>query len=151
MLALEDTKGAKAPALVPVARDRGLPLSYAQERQWFLWQLDPDSAAYHVPSVLRLKGPLDQTALQHSFDRLVARHESLRTLVRQENHGTVQVVGEPAPVAITRSDVLEADLQATVEAKIARTFNLEHEPLLRVDLLRLAADDHVLVLSLIHI
>jgi len=151
LLALEDTKGAKAPALVPVARDRGLPLSYAQERQWFLWQLDPDSAAYHVPSVLRLKGPLDQTALQHSFDRLVARHESLRTLVRQENHGTVQVVGEPAPVAITRSDVLEADLQATVEAKIARTFNLEHEPLLRVDLLRLAADDHVLVLVQHHI
>jgi len=151
LLALEDTKGAKAPALVPVARDRGLPLSYAQERQWFLWQLDPDSAAYHVPSVLRLKGPLDQTALQHSFDRLVARHESLRTLVRQENHGTVQVVGEPAPVAITRSDVLEVDLQATVEAKIARTFNLEQEPLLRVDLLRLAADDHVLVLVQHHI
>ncbi|WP_258191652.1 non-ribosomal peptide synthase/polyketide synthase, partial [Pseudomonas fluorescens] len=151
LLALEDTKGAKAPALVPAVRDRGLPLSYAQERQWFLWQLDPDSAAYHVPSVLRLKGPLDQTALQHSFDRLVARHESLRTLVRQEKHATVQVVGEPAPVAITRSDVLEADLQPTVEAKIARTFNLEQGPLLRVDLLRLAADDHVLVLVQHHI
>ncbi|KMT52100.1 peptide synthase, partial [Pseudomonas fildesensis] len=151
LLALQASEGAKAPALVPVARDRGLPLSYAQERQWFLWQLDPDSAAYHVPSALRLKGPLDQVALQHSFDRLVARHESLRTLLRQENHGTVQIVAEPAPVAINHSDVLEADLQATVEAKIALTFDLEQGPLLRVDLLRIAEDDHVLVLVQHHI
>ena len=151
LLALDTSERAQAPALVPVARDCGLPLSYAQERQWFLWQLDPDSAAYHVPSALRLKGPLDEAALQHSFDRLVARHESLRTLLRQENHGTVQIVGEPAPVAIIRSDVLEADLQAAVEAKIARTFNLERGPLLRVDLLHIAEDDHVLVLVQHHI
>jgi amino acid adenylation domain-containing protein/non-ribosomal peptide synthase protein (TIGR01720 family) len=151
LLALEASEGAKAPALVPVARDRGLPLSYAQERQWFLWQLDPGSAAYHVPSALRLKGPLDQAALQQSFDRLVARHESLRTLLRQENHGAVQIVAEPAPVAITRSDVLEADLQATVEAKIALTFNLEQGPLLRVELLRITDEDHVLVLVQHHI
>nr|WP_098479745.1 non-ribosomal peptide synthetase [Pseudomonas poae] len=151
LLALEASEGAKAPALVPVARDHGLPLSYAQERQWFLWQLDPGSAAYHVPSALRLKGPLDQAALQQSFDRLVARHESLRTLLRQENHGAVQIVAEPAPVTITRSDVLEADLQATVEAKIALTFNLEQGPLLRVELLRIADEDHVLVLVQHHI
>ncbi|NJJ57029.1 non-ribosomal peptide synthase/polyketide synthase [Pseudomonas grimontii] len=151
LLALEASEGVKAPALVPVARDRGLPLSYAQERQWFLWQLDPGSAAYHVPSALRLKGRLDQAALQQSFDRLVARHESLRTLLRQENHGAVQIVAEPAPVAITRSDVLEADLQATVEAKIALTFNLEQGPLLRVELLRIADEDHVLVLVQHHI
>ncbi|WP_308583944.1 non-ribosomal peptide synthase/polyketide synthase [uncultured Pseudomonas sp.] len=151
LLALEGAGGVSAPVLVPVARDRQLPLSYAQERQWFLWQLDPESAAYHVPSALRLKGRLDLAALQRSFDCLVARHESLRTVLRQDSAGAVQVVGEPAPVAITHGAVLATDLQARVEASIARTFDLEQGPLLRVDLLRIAEDDHVLVLVQHHI
>ncbi len=68
-----------APAMLKADRTQPLPLSYAQERQWFLWQLDPHSAAYHIPSALRLKGTLDLAALQRSFDTLLARHESLRT------------------------------------------------------------------------
>jgi len=73
-----------APAILPVSRQQPLALSYAQERQWFLWQLDPQSAAYHIPSTLRLRGWLDQAALQRSFETLVARHESLRTQVYQD-------------------------------------------------------------------
>jgi len=149
--ACEGADQGRAPALVALPRDGGVPLSYAQERQWFLWQLDPDSRAYHVPSVLRLKGPLDIGALQRSFDHLVARHESLRTVLRHGSDGTVQVVREPAPVVISHSNVQEADLQTCVEAKIALTFDLEQGPLLRVDLLRLAEDDHVLVLVQHHI
>src|SRR5438067_2088609 len=65
---------------IPPVRDEfeSIGLSFAQERQWFLWQLDPHSAAYHVPTALRLRGALDLSALQHSFDALLERHEVLR-------------------------------------------------------------------------
>ncbi len=139
-------------AQLPIAsiREAGqhAPLSYAQERQWFLWQLDPDSAAYHVPGALRLNGRLDKAALQRSFDTLVARHESLRTRLHLEERVSVR----PAePVLIARVDALEATLQQQVEAEIARPFDLQQGPLLRVTLMRLAQDLHVLVLVQHHI
>ncbi len=67
------------PPIVALPRLQPLALSYAQERQWFLWQLQPTSTAYHVPAALRLRGELDLPALQRSFDALIERHESLRT------------------------------------------------------------------------
>ncbi|WP_428488157.1 amino acid adenylation domain-containing protein [Pseudomonas chlororaphis] len=140
-----------APALLPVSRQQPLALSYAQERQWFLWQLDPQSAAYHVPSTLRLRGRLDQAALQRSFDTLVARHESLRTHVYQDGERALQVIRPAAALQIARADADEAGLQALVEAEIARPFDLQQGPLLRVTLLRLAEDEHVLVLVQHHI
>ncbi|WP_346656797.1 non-ribosomal peptide synthase/polyketide synthase [Pseudomonas sp. SWRI18] len=140
-----------APPLLAVGRDQPLPLSYAQERQWFLWQLDPDSAAYHVPGVLRLKGQLDQAALQRSFDTLVARHESLRTHLQQDGERAVQVIAANISVAITRSDVEEAALRTHVEAFIARPFDLTQGPLMRVGLLRVGDNDHVLALVQHHI
>ncbi|QDG60834.1 amino acid adenylation domain-containing protein [Pseudomonas sp. NIBRBAC000502773] len=149
--ALEAREGEQAPALLAVGREQPLPLSYAQERQWFLWQLDPSSAAYHIPSALRLKGALDISALQRSFDALVARHESLRTCVQEHADGARQVIRPDATVPIRLGKVDEADLQAQVEAEIARPFDLQQGPLLRVTLLRLAEDDHVLVLVQHHI
>ena len=149
--AVEGGLGEQAPALVPVGRDQPLPLSYAQERQWFLWQLAPDSAAYHIPSALRLKGRLDTAALQRSFDVLVARHESLRTCVEQHADGARQVIRAQFVLPIQCVDVQEADLQAQVEAEIAQPFNLQSGPLLRVTLMRVAQDDHVLVLVQHHI
>ena len=140
-----------APALLPVGRDQPLPLSYAQERQWFLWQLEPQSAAYHIPSALRLKGQLDLGALQRSFDTLLARHESLRTHLRQERDRTVQIISPQVSLPIAHAEVQEAQLKARVEAEIAQPFNLEQGPLLRVSLLRIAADEHVLVLVQHHI
>lgn len=110
-------------AQLPIAsiREDGqpLPLSYAQERQWFLWQLDPDSAAYHVPGALRLSGRLDKAALQRSFDTLVARHESLRTRLHLEGEQRAQEVLAHAALEITGSAVDEANLKASVEAEIA--------------------------------
>ena len=140
-----------APPMLAVGRGQPLPLSYAQERQWFLWQLDPHSAAYHIPGTLRLKGHLDTAALQRSFDTLVARHESLRTHVQQDGERAVQVIAAHADVQILRLDADEAGLQALVEAQIAEPFDLQHGPLMRVSLLRLAADEHVLVLVQHHI
>ncbi|BAQ82056.1 non-ribosomal peptide synthase/polyketide synthase [Pseudomonas sp. St29] len=143
--------GASAPAMLALERDEPLRLSYAQERQWFLWQLDPASAAYHVPSALRLKGRLDLAALQRSFDTLVARHESLRTHVRQDAEHTLQVIEPHARLELALADADEAGLQAQVEALIAQPFDLRQGPLMRVSLLRLAEDEHVLVLVQHHI
>ena len=67
-----------APPIRPVARDGDLPLSFAQQRLWFLHQLQPDSPAYNIPVALRLVGPLDVPALEHSLNTIIARHESLR-------------------------------------------------------------------------
>lgn len=70
-------------AQLPIPQVRGefaqLPLSFAQQRQWFLWKLDPNSAVYNISSALRFKGELDRAALQRAFDTLLVRHEALRT------------------------------------------------------------------------
>ncbi|MEB0191363.1 non-ribosomal peptide synthase/polyketide synthase [Pseudomonas sp. CCI1.1] len=144
-------EGVTAPALIKADRTQPLPLSYAQERQWFLWQLDPAGAAYHIPSALRLHGPLDLTALQESFDSLLARHESLRTYFRQDATGAVQVVDAQGRVDIEQVDSDYAGLKARVAQVVAQPFDLLRGPLLRVTLLRLAEDDHVLVLVQHHI
>ena len=149
--ALEASVGEPVLALLPASREQPLPLSYAQERQWFLWQLDPHSAAYHIPSALRLKGALDRSALQRSFDALVARHESLRTCIQVLPEGARQVIQAQAPVSIALGEVSEVELHAQVAAEIARPFDLQAGPLLRVTLLRLAEDEHVLVLVQHHI
>ena len=142
-------------AQLPIAsiREEGehAPLSYAQERQWFLWQLDPDSAAYHVPGALRLSGRLDKAALQRSFDTLVARHESLRTRLHLEGEQRAQQVLAQAVIEIAERPVDEAGLKASVEAEIARPFDLQQGPLLRVSLLGLGEEEHVLVLVQHHI
>ncbi|MBC3302906.1 amino acid adenylation domain-containing protein [Pseudomonas sp. SWRI18] len=142
-------------AQLPIAsiREDGqhLPLSYAQERQWFLWQLDPESAAYHVPGALRLSGRLDKAALQRSFDTLVARHESLRTRLHLDGEQRTQEVLAPAPIEIAESAVDEARLKSRVEAEIARPFDLQQGPLLRVSLFAVSEAEHVLVLVQHHI
>ncbi|AZE60746.1 non-ribosomal peptide synthase/polyketide synthase [Pseudomonas synxantha] len=142
------------PPLVRVERDQPLPLSYAQERQWFLWQLDPDSTAYHIPAALRLRGHLDTQALQRSFDGLIARHESLRTSFSQEGERIVQRIAPHARLAMSIESRPEADAQtirACVEDETQQLFDLQHGPLLRVKLLTLAPDDHVLIITQHHI
>ncbi|MGY4641860.1 non-ribosomal peptide synthase/polyketide synthase [Pseudomonas sp. TE24901] len=151
LLQAPQTLTPQAPALLPVGREQLLPLSYAQERQWFLWQLEPHSAAYHIPSALRLKGTLDLPALQRSFDTLLARHESLRTRIRQEHAGAVQVIEPQMSLPMTVVDAGEQPLQAQVEALIAQPFDLLQGPLLRVTLMRVAEEEHVLVLVQHHI
>ncbi|HID9489400.1 TPA: pyoverdine non-ribosomal peptide synthetase PvdD, partial [Pseudomonas aeruginosa] len=131
-----------------------LRLSYAQERQWFLWQLEPESAAYHIPSVLRLRGRLDLDALQRSFDSLVARHETLRTRFRLDGDEARQEIAASMALPldiVALGSLEEGALARQVETTIARPFDLERGPLLRVSLLRLAEDDHVLVLVQHHI
>ena len=142
----EDVSPANLP--IPMTRDEApeLPLSYAQERQWFLWQLEPDSAAYHLPTALRLTGPLDSAALQRSFDTLVARHESLRTCLRQAGERRVQVVSAGGTIEVQRLDVDETQVSSLLEQLIAQPFDLEQGPLLRATLMCIGQEEHVLVL-----
>ncbi|MBG7170193.1 pyoverdine non-ribosomal peptide synthetase PvdD, partial [Pseudomonas aeruginosa] len=141
-----------AVSTIPLAdRQQPLALSFAQERQWFLWQLEPESAAYHIPSALRLRGRLDVDALQRSFDSLVARHETLRTRFRLEGGRSYQQVQPAVSISIEREQFGEEGLIERIQAIVVQPFDLERGPLLRVNLLQLAEDDHVLVLVQHHI
>ncbi|MVV47311.1 amino acid adenylation domain-containing protein [Pseudomonas sp. PB120] len=133
-------------------------LSYAQQRQWFLWQLDPQSPAYNIPAALRLHGPLNIEALQQSFDVLLERHQSLRSRFVEDDGQVAQTLAAFTSLPIEQID-LRGEPQETrfdlalksVEQDIARSFDLQHGPLLRVSLLQLDAEDHVLLLTLHHI
>ncbi|KAA8703861.1 non-ribosomal peptide synthetase [Pseudomonas proteolytica] len=152
-----------SPANLPIPEVRSefevIPLSFAQERQWFLWQLDPTSAAYHIPTALRLRGELDVPALEHAFNALVARHESLRTTFQQIDERAVQVIAPHMPLAVelVRLDThlseseQQQQIKDFVEHETQQPFDLHNGPLLRVKLLHLANDDHVLVLTQHHI
>ncbi|WP_369986955.1 amino acid adenylation domain-containing protein [Pseudomonas xanthosomatis] len=131
-----------------------LRLSYAQDRQWFLWQLEPGSAAYHIPAALRLHGPLNLAALQQGFDYLLARHESLRTTIDAAAGQALQRVAAHQVLALQVEDsgaLSPEALQARIEEQVRQPFDLAAGPLLRVRLLRLAEDEHVLVMVLHHI
>ena len=139
-----------APPLVPVARDRPLPLSFAQARLWFLDRLEPGGSTYNMPYALRLRGALDARALARAFTALAVRHEVLRTTFAEMDGEPVQVVHPPAPVPLPRIDLAalgaeaaEAEARRLAAAEAARPFDFARGPLLRTTLLRLAADDHV--------
>ncbi len=149
--AFEAAPGEQAPALVPVPRDAPLPLSFAQERQWFLWKMDPDSAAYNIPTALRMRGALDKEALRQSFAALVAHHESLRTLFVEEDGRTCQVIRGQGQVDFVEQRLEGRDIQALIEQQTHRPFDLLTDSLLRVALLEVDEQDHILVLTLHHI
>ncbi|MBD8529926.1 non-ribosomal peptide synthetase [Massilia sp. CFBP 13647] len=144
------------PARAPDAA--ALPLSFAQQRLWFLCQLDGASAAYHMSLPLRIRGAIDHRAFQGALDALVARHESLRTVFTESGGAPVQVVVPAAPCAL-RSDDLRALAPDEREAALRRycaqeaqaPFDLAAGPLLRARLLRVDEDEHVFMLVIHHI
>ncbi len=147
------------PALPPALRAGPLPLSHAQQRQWFLWKCDPTSTAYHVGGTLCLTGALDMAALQAGLHGLVARHESLRTLFRAGADGLPEQLILPTalpdlPVIDLRAlSPDERDARAAQEAKRVhmQPFNLGDGPLLRVVLIRLRDTSNMLVVVMHHI
>ncbi|NIE78212.1 amino acid adenylation domain-containing protein [Pantoea sp. Ap-967] len=126
-----------------------LPLSYAQERQWFLWQLEPDSAAYHIPLSLRLLGNLDLAALQHSFTALLGRHAALRTCLEQRDGTPTQVVLEQVQMQV--QVCADEALDDFVQRLTRQPFDLANAPLLRAGVARLGDGEHVLVVIMHHI
>ncbi|MFF8425152.1 amino acid adenylation domain-containing protein [Streptomyces sp. NPDC016566] len=143
-------------AAIPRAdRTRPLALSAGQRQLWFLHQLDPDSPEYLLPMAYRLRGTLDVDALRRAVDALAARHEILRTRYALDGTEPRQVIDPagPADFAVTGAGGADPDAAAVAftEAEAARPIDLATEHPLRVRLLRLAADDHVLVAVVHHI
>ncbi|MBV2155356.1 non-ribosomal peptide synthase/polyketide synthase [Kitasatospora sp. SUK 42] len=150
--ALGEPGGADGPDVIPAA-DPGTepPLSYAQQRLWFLDRFEPGSTEYTSMSVLRLRGTLDRAALGAALDALVERHEALRTTFAERDGRARQVVRPPHPVELPCRDVHPADLDALLEEVATTPFDLATGPLLRAHLARTAEDEHVLALAVHHI
>ena len=146
------------PALQVVSRAQPLLLSFAQQRLWFLEQLDPGSVAYTIPLVLRLRGSLDLLAIQTSLRALIQRHEVLRTTFgSHEGHPIQQIIPDP-PLDCSLLDLAHLSSEerrvrelAWLAAELEIPFDLERGPLLRVRLLRCGAQEHVLLLLFHHI
>ncbi len=126
----------------------------AGQRQWFLWQLEPDNSAYHIPAALALNGQLDPQALRRSFVALIERHESLRTTFAERDGEALQVVHPTAtfelPVEVLDSTDSES-LMTRIDREVLAPFDLRQGSLLRARLLRLGEERHVLVVTLHHI
>ncbi|WP_245495122.1 amino acid adenylation domain-containing protein [Rhizobium ruizarguesonis] len=147
----------KATLIPKISRDGALPLSYSQQRLWFLSQLDEDSTNYNIPLGWRLQGRLDRVAWRRSLDRLFARHEALRcTFVAGEDEPQVQILSGDRGLPLVEHDLRDRpDAQAALLdlcQKEARTpFDLAREPLIRGRLIRLADEEHVFLLTQHHI
>ncbi|WP_414445210.1 amino acid adenylation domain-containing protein [Burkholderia sp. 22PA0106] len=151
---------ASASSLPPIAvRDtrEAAPLSFAQQRLWFLDQLDRQAgAAYHIPVGVRLGGELHTEALQQALNRIVERHEVLRTRFAVVNGEPVQRIDAPARFALTTHDLAtqadpQRDVQRHVDQEAAEPFDLASGPLVRGRLLRVSEHEHVLLVTMHHI
>ncbi|MEU9507474.1 MupA/Atu3671 family FMN-dependent luciferase-like monooxygenase [Micromonospora sp. NPDC048170] len=131
---------------------RSHPLSYPQQRLWFLDQLTPDNPVYNIPLGYRIRGPLDVDALRQALTTVVRRHEVLRTVFRAVDGQPRQVVLPPAETPLGVLDVADAAEAAALAGAEARTrFDLVNGPVLRATLLRLGPEDHWLCLTVHHI
>jgi amino acid adenylation domain-containing protein len=150
------------PPIRPIERGGAFPLSFAQERLWFLSQLDAESVVYNIPSALRLTGELDVCALEQSFNELVRRHEILRTTYQLENDRPVQHIQDEWTLCLPIQDLRDlkepdsVDIAQRIAVEEARApFDLTTGPMLRIRLLvlppRSGAPEHVLVLVFHHI
>ena len=139
-------------------RPHQFPASFSQQRLWFLEQLVPGSAAYNIPSAVRIHGSLDLEVWRRCCAEITRRHEALRTTFTEVDGQPMQVVGEPAEPDLTVVDCGpltgpqgDAAVHALAQEEFARPFDLRTGPLLRVRFLRLSPDEHVLLLTMHHI
>ncbi len=147
------------PPIVPVPRNGPLPLSFGQERLWFLDRLEPGSGAYNIPAAVRLKGRFRTAVFDRSLAAIVRRHEALRTTFGMEQGRPVQVIAPAEPVAAAVDRPLGAAGGPAAGRGAAprrgrrpvRPFDLARGPLLRGALLRLEPEEHVALVTLHHI
>ncbi|MBD2083577.1 non-ribosomal peptide synthetase [Trichocoleus sp. ST-U3] len=147
----------QVPPLMPVAREGKLPLSFAQQRLWFLDQLNPGDA-YNIPAAVRLVGALNIIALEQSFQAIIQRHEALRTIFATEAGQPIQVIIPSATFKLPVIDLRklppterEASVLQLATEEAQRPFNLTQLPLLRVTLLQLDEAENAVLLTMHHI
>ncbi|NLG50016.1 MAG: amino acid adenylation domain-containing protein, partial [Chloroflexi bacterium] len=148
----------QVPAIVPVSREGELPLSFAQQRLWFLDQLSPGNLFYNIPVAVRLTGDLDVAALEKSLNAIIQRHEALRTLFIAEGGKPQQVIQAGVTLSLGVQDLShlpaaerEAEVERLARAEAGQPFDLARGPLLRARLFKLAAQEHVIVVTMHHI
>ena len=155
----EEGVESSTPQRIPRRKNLGpVPLSFAQQRLWFLDQLAPGNAAYNIPEAIRLSGRLNTKRLEESLSEIVRRHEVLRTSYPTVEGMPVQMIAPPQPVRapiIDLSALPEPEREAKAENLVAeeagRPFNLQRGPLLRVTLLRLGEESHIILFTMHHI
>ena len=153
-----DTALVEAPTFVTASSERRAPLSFAQQRLWFLDQLVPNSPFYNLPGAVRLDGRLDLDVLESVINEIVKRHETLRTRFEVEEGEPVQVIGEWKPRKLEVEDlsglprgVREKEARRITREEAETGFELDRGPLLRVKVLRLEEERHVALFNLHHI
>ncbi|MGI9292095.1 MAG: condensation domain-containing protein, partial [Gammaproteobacteria bacterium] len=145
---------AQQQSLTAVDRDQQLPLSWSQQRLWFLDQLEPGSSAYNISWTVRLRGELDSGAMQSALDKLVQRHEVLHTRFPSDAGVPRQRIDQEAQVSIEYESLLGAadeKLRARLARLASQPFDLSNGPVMRVHLIRLSADEHILLVVIHHI
>ncbi|HEU0054184.1 MAG TPA: condensation domain-containing protein, partial [Longimicrobium sp.] len=159
LLQQQQAAPAPEPGAIRPREGRGpAPLSFAQERLWFIDRLEPGSAVYNLPAAWRLEGALDAAVLERSLGEIVRRHEVLRSVFAEVDGSPVQVIAPFAVFTLPIDDLSglsETDREAALGRRVGeetrRAFDLSAGPLFRAALLRLGAEDHVLLLTMHHI
>jgi amino acid adenylation domain-containing protein len=142
----------KPPPIERAPRDGDvMPLSFAQQRLWFIDQLEPGNPVYNTPRAVRLRGTLNIAALERALTELIRRHEALRTTFRDLHGEPVQIIGKAEPFTITVEELSGLPEATLICEEVQRPFDLSTGPLVRARLLRHSTDEHVLLLSLHHI
>ena len=148
----------RIPPIVPIPRSDEIPLSFAQQRLWFLDRIEPGNPTYNVPAAFRLAGELSVHALEQSLTEIARRHEVLRTIFSTVNGEQVQMILPPSHFSLAYTDLSdrpeserEQALPSMLSKEAERSFDLSRGPLIRAQLLRLASQDHVLFLNMHHI
>jgi alpha-ketoglutarate-dependent taurine dioxygenase/acyl carrier protein len=156
--AQRNNDGLQAPPIQAIPDRTNLPLSFAQQRLWFLHQLEPGSHAYTLPSAVRLTGRLDVDALEQSLDEIMRRHEILRTTFGLKDGQAVQVIAPAQKLPLPRLDLTqwpekerEAQVRKLIAEAATHVFDLSRGPLIDAKLLRLSEEEHVLLLTMHHI
>ena len=158
-------QGAKRPEgsshfspILPVQHDHPVPLSFSQERMWFIHQMEPDSAAYNMSALVRLEGPLNISALEHSFLRMMQRHEDLRTTFHFIEGHPVQIITPTFEFCLKMTHLQdlpqaerEVEAKRKIQQEVLKPFDLTSGPLFRAGLYQIDTDHHLLFLGMHHI
>ncbi len=153
-----DPNAVEVPQITPVSRDQDLPLSFAQQRLWVLDQMEPNNPLYNIPRSTRMRGALDVNAFTQALNGIVQRHESQRTTFGVKDGEPVQIIAQTLTLDVTLRDLtsLLEDARTSEATRLAQEeglipFDLAKGPLVRATLVKIADDDHILLLTMHHI
>ncbi|ACK67646.1 amino acid adenylation domain protein [Rippkaea orientalis PCC 8801] len=155
---IENSQKVEINPIIPINRAENLTLSFAQQRLWFLDQLEGENATYNIPGALKLEGSLKIEALEKSLNQIIKRHESLRTRFKTVNGEAVQIIDPEGQInlkMITLESLDESEkksqTQSLIKQEAEKPFNLSQDRLIRASLIKLGSESHILLITMHHI